>query len=149
MSPHIPGYTQLRRRPARYSSLTALLPALLLAGCAKSGPELAPVGGRVTLDGQPMLAARLVFQPEANGSPSYGSTDRDGRYELGYKRGQKGAKIGWHTVRITSDLPRAAGGKISPSQVLPARYNEQSELRREVKSDDENRFDFKLTSEAE
>jgi hypothetical protein len=33
------------------------------------------------------------------------------------------------------------------ASVLPARYNSQSELREEVKSDEENRFDFELSSE--
>jgi len=125
-----------------------LLPAILLAGCGRSGPELAPVSGRVTLDGQPMFGARLVFQPEASGSPSYGSTDRDGRYELGYKRGQKGALIGWHTVRIESatELTGSDGKTIVRPKPLPPRYNTRSELRREVKPDEDNRFDFQLTS---
>jgi hypothetical protein len=117
--------------------------ALLLAGCGESGPELGPVSGRVTLDGRPVMAARLVFQPEGSGSPSYGSTDRDGRYELGYKRGQKGALAGAHMVRITSDLS-AAGGEPPPD--IPPRYNTESTLRREVKPGVENRFDFELSS---
>jgi hypothetical protein len=112
MSPQIRGYTQAWRTPVRYASLT--------------------------LDGQPIVGARLRFQPEAvGGSPSYGSTAPDGRYELGYKRGQKGALIGWHAVRIESGADLA----------LPARYNVQSELRREVKPDEENEFNFELTSD--
>ncbi len=149
MSPQIRGYTQSWRTPARYASLSGMLTALLLVGCAKSGSELALVSGRVTLDGQPIVGARLRFQPEANGgSPSYGSTDRDGRYELGYKRGQKGALIGWHAVRIESgaNLPGAAS-KNSPPRVLPARFHVQSELRRAVKADENNEFNFELTSD--
>ena len=120
----------------------------MLAGCDRSGPELAPVSGRVTLDGQPISGARLTFQPEGRGSPSSGSTDRDGRYELGYKRGVKGAMIGSHLVRIQLDT-EASGPNGTTNQrpkSLPARYNTKSELRREIKPDENNVFDFELSS---
>ncbi len=67
-----------------------LVPLVLLAGCSQSGHELAPVNGRITLDGQPVVSAMVMFQPESKGSPSYGSTDQDGRYQLGYSRTQQG-----------------------------------------------------------
>ena len=90
MSPQIPAYTHSWRTLARFASFSGMLTALLIVGCGKSGSELAPVSGRVTLDGQPIVGARLRFQPEASGgSPSYGSTDQDGRFVLGYKRGQE------------------------------------------------------------
>lgn len=137
-------------RQTRYWTIWVIVPLAMLAGCGGSGLELAPVSGRVMLDGQPILGARLVFQPEASGSPSYGSTDRDGRYELGYKRGQKGALIGWHTVRIESatELTKPDGKTIWRPKPLPARYNVQSDLRRDVKADEDNNFDFDLKSEA-
>jgi hypothetical protein len=122
--------------------------AILLAGCGKSGVDLAPVSGLVTLDGEPLAGARLRFQPEAaGGSPSYGSTDQEGRYELSFKRGQKGALIGWHTVRVEASVePAEAEGKASlRPQKLPARYNDRSELREEVKADEDNEIDFALT----
>ena len=149
MSPQVRGYAQSWKTPARYASLSGMLTALLLVGCAKSGSELALVSGRVTLDAQPIVGARLRFQPEASGgSPSYGSTDRDGRYELGYKRDQKGALIGWHAIRIELGADRAgAGSKNSPPRVLPARYNVKTELRRAVKADENNEFNFELTSD--
>jgi hypothetical protein len=127
----------------------AALSLLAALGCGKSGRELAPVTGRVTLDGQPMPGARIRFEPEANGgSPSYGTTDQEGWYELGYKRGVEGALIGWHTVRIEPGAePAGPDGKTSTRpKPLPSRYNTQSELRREIK-DEENQIDFELTSE--
>ena len=118
----------------------------VFGGCGTTGPELVPVSGRVTLDGQPLPGARIMFQPEATGSPSYGSTDRDGRYELGYKRGVQGAMIGWHIVRIQLDAPgQAANGKSNRRpKSLPARYNTKSELRVEVKPGTQNDLDFDL-----
>jgi hypothetical protein len=82
-----------------------------------------------------------MFQPEqGKGSPSYGTADADGQYELGFKRGVAGALPGWHRVRI--DAPTDGSG---PKR-LPVRYSEQSELRGEVKADGENVFDFNLES---
>jgi hypothetical protein len=85
--------------------------------------------------------ADLVFQPEDSKRPSSGRTDADGRYQLMHKRGVDGALVGEHTVLIT----------VSPELVrnpppIPPRYNTQSELRRVVKANQENVFDFELTS---
>ena len=64
------------------------------AGCGKSGPELAPVSGRVSVDGQTMENVNVTFQPDEMRPASYGRTDADGHYELGYKRGVQGACLG-------------------------------------------------------
>ena len=121
--------------------------ATLLSGCGGSGPEVAPVSGRVTLDGAPMAGSRIKFQPEAGGgSPSYGTADQDGRYVLGYKRGQPGALIGSHTVSIERGA-RDDADKSKP-QPLPARYNTASELRKEVKAGEDNVIDLELTTDA-
>lgn len=117
-----------------------LLALCVAGGCGKGGPVLAPVSGCVTLDGNPLAEADIEFQPDGMLPPSVAHTDADGRYELLYKRGVAGARVGQHTVRIT----------ISPAVVknpptIPARYNRQSELHREVKSGN-NSFDFELNS---
>jgi hypothetical protein len=110
------------------------------AGCGKTGPELAPVTGRITLDGEPLEKADIVFQPDGSKPPSSGRADAEGRYQLAYKRGVMGGTIGSNTVRIT----------ISPDLVanpptIPARYNTESELTKEVKSG-ENEFNFDLST---
>jgi predicted small lipoprotein YifL len=112
-----------------------------LAGCGKSGPELAPVSGRVTVDGQSMENVDVTFQPDEMRPASYGRTDADGHYELGYKRGVQGALLGQHTVRITVERSLVP----NPPHIA-ARFNSQSELRREVKAG-QNEFDFDVTTE--
>jgi predicted small lipoprotein YifL len=107
-----------------------------IAGCGQSGPELAPVSGRVTVDGQPMENVDVTFQPDEMRPASYARTDADGHYELGYKRGVQGALLGQHTVRI----------KAERSPQIAAKFNSQSELRREVKAG-QNEFDFDVTTE--
>lgn len=120
------------------------IPLLLaiFAGCGQSGPEVAPVSGRVTLDGRPLPSADVSFQPDGAQRASSGRTDADGRYHLMFKRGQPGALAGEHTVRIS--ISREL---VSNPPHIPARYDTQSELRREVKAGEENVFDFDLTTE--
>jgi hypothetical protein len=115
---------------------------LVVLGCGKGGPDVAPVKGRVTLDGQPLEMADIVFQPNDGGSPSTSRTDTDGTYELLYKRGVVGARTGEHTVRIgfTSALVK------NPPNI-PAEYNTASKLRADVKRGD-NEFNFALKSDA-
>jgi hypothetical protein len=118
-----------------------LLLSALAAGCAQDGPEVAPVTGRVTLDGQPLESIDVVFQPEDMKRPGIGLTNADGRYELVYTKGVAGARLGPHVVRISFN-PNLV--KNAPN--VPERYNKQSELRAEVKPGD-NVFNFELTSE--
>jgi hypothetical protein len=57
--------------------------------------------------------------------------------------------IGWHVVRIQLDAPGpASNGKTNQRpKSLPVRYNTKSELRVEVK-DEQNELDFDLASGA-
>jgi hypothetical protein len=123
----------------RCTIVVALL--VLIAGCAKSGPQIAPVHGRVTLEGQPLAGADIRFQPDGPERPSVGRTDSDGRYDLMFKRGQPGAVIGQHTVRIW-----VSPEVVNKPPIIAARFDTKSELRREVLSGD-NEFDFDVTTE--
>jgi hypothetical protein len=114
---------------------------IALAGCGKGGPQIAPVRGRVTLDGNPLANADVLFQPDGSQRPSSGRTAADGHYELMYKRGQPGAMVGQHTVRIwvSPEVVR------NPPVIAP-RFDSKSELRREVKAG-ENEFNFDVTTD--
>ena len=61
-----------------------------LAGCGETACGIAgivaTVTGTVTLDGQPLAAAMVRFQPASGGAPSAGTTDSSGRYELRHTR---------------------------------------------------------------
>jgi len=127
----------------RYSSIFPILLLVMLPGCGGGGPQVAPVSGTVTLDGQPFPNAEVMFVPVDGGRPSTARTVDGGRYELLFKRGQNGAIVGPHTVRIwvSHEVVR------NPPKIA-ARYDSQSELRREVKAGEDNVFDFDLKSEA-
>ncbi|WP_437206289.1 carboxypeptidase regulatory-like domain-containing protein [Planctomicrobium sp. SH664] len=119
---------------------------LLMAGCSQQEFQLGDVGGTVTYDGQPLVGASVVFQPEGEiGTISTDVTNSEGQYHLSFNRHEKGAIVGNHSVSIivwpSDDQPTAARIKV------PARYNTRTELFREVKPGS-NRFDFELTSAA-
>jgi len=118
---------------------------LVLAGCGGVGdlPELSDVTGYVQLDGQPVAAAQVTFQPEG-GRPSTGFTDKDGYYELSYSRGETGAKVGRHTVQISTFVAPDEEQAGAPERI-PARFNMKSELIREVAAED-NDISFDLTT---
>jgi hypothetical protein len=122
-------------------SFSSLILMALLIGCGKSNADIAPVSGLVTLDGRPLEFAIVTFQPEGK-SPGAGRTDSNGHYELLYKRGVMGAPVGPNRVTILLDVDLA-----KKPQILPAHYNTQTELQREVKPGP-NVFDFDLKTEA-
>jgi hypothetical protein len=76
------------------------LAGVLLSGC-DSGPRLAPVQGRVTYDGKPVTAGKIMFYPE-HGRPSLGSIAENGTYTLTNNVSGDGALIGEHKVTIES-----------------------------------------------
>jgi hypothetical protein len=87
--------------------------------------------------------ADVTFQPDGAQRASIGRTDLDGRYELAYKRGQPGAIVGPHTVRISvsSELVR------KPPKIA-AEFDTRSKLRAVVEAGKQNEFDFDVKIES-
>jgi hypothetical protein len=123
-----------------------LVLALFVAGCGGGGPDLGQVTGTVTLDGTPLADAEVQFQP-SEGAPSNGTTDGSGHYELKFTRDKKGALLGTHTVQIFASTyaEDEDGNEFELPQKVPARYNTESELTRNVEAGN-NTFDFSLTT---
>ncbi|MES2793463.1 MAG: carboxypeptidase regulatory-like domain-containing protein [Planctomycetota bacterium] len=108
-----------------------------LAGCSGRGdkPELGFVDGTIQLDGKPLADAVVFFSPEEGGRTSVGHTDSEGKYQLSYIGNDPGAKVGKHTIRITTsqeiDDPKT-GRTIHTREKVPDRYNAHSELTKEI-----------------
>lgn len=90
---------------------TLALVALLIAGCGGGADvELAPVEGTVTVGGSPAEGVEVEFQPTAEeASPSYGTTDAAGKYEMMFSEANDGVQPGEHNVTIT--VTQADGSK--------------------------------------
>lgn len=117
-----------------------------IVGCSNNPakyPETGAVSGTVTLDGEPLEGAAVSFIP-AEGRPSKGKTDAQGKYVLRYAGGIQGAMLGPCKVSITKTVADEATETMV--EMLPARYiGAESELTAEV-TDGQNTFDFALTS---
>ena len=95
--------------------LGALAPLLLFTlGCEPKydGPELVPVTGTVTRNGQPVAGASVVFTP-AEGLVALGTTDDQGKFSL-KTRAMDGAALGKHNVSVYKNTDAAA-----PAAALP------------------------------
>jgi hypothetical protein len=122
-----------------------LMATAFAAGCdskPKGMPELAPVSGTVTMDGQP-LANVLVVLRSQQGAVSMSVTDEHGRYQSKYLSRFAGAGLGKTAVEI-SGLPTSAEDP-TPSVTVPPQYNTQTKLTVDVQKGT-NTFDFPLTS---
>ena len=97
------------------------------------------------MDDAPLAGVRITFYPIGGGrTNSIAETNDQGEYALRYTSKAKGAIAGEYKVMI-SKTKKAPDGRTV--EVLPLRYNRQSELTAEVTSSGDNIFDFKLTSE--
>ena len=145
--------------------LTCALLLLALAGCPGGGagrdqPDLVPVGGTVTLDGEPLSGAIVTFLPVGT-TPGWGCTgltDASGRYEIMADAEHKGAPVGDFKVAITkwvmedgSDFQSAEG--LSPMEagaleLLPPKYSDEAEteLKATVPAGGSDSISFELTS---
>ena len=126
---------------------------LALTGCgsepAYQGPQRIPLSGKVTFDGVPMDGGTISFIAVGKGNPAGGPITA-GTYSVSE---EQGANAGSYRVEIRWLKPTGekvkdddTGGMIDVvKQVIPAKFNEQSELKADV-SADKKTFDFAISS---
>jgi hypothetical protein len=83
-------------------AITSFLCLSLLVGCGKPQLPLGHVRGRLTLDGEPIVKAKIWFEPVAGGRPSFGESDQYGYYSVRYNAKRKGALPGEHIVKVST-----------------------------------------------
>ena len=138
-------------------SLGLLLAVVVAAavGCGRQQLPAHPVGGRVTLDGKPLVDAQISFRP-AQGPEAFATLDGEGRYRLSTRSAGDGAVAGTHAVTLSlvtvglSLEPGVAPKLLKPTpgaMPVPEKYlrAETSGLEATVVPG-ENTFDFELTS---
>ena len=77
------------------------LSALAIAGCGDGRPQRVPVSGQVRIDGQPLHSGGIRFFP-ADGRPSTGTIDSEGRFFLSTFDSNDGCTLGNHHVAVIS-----------------------------------------------
>src|SRR3954466_2152102 len=91
-----------------------LMVVIACGGCNRNSVDIAPVRGKVTVDGKPLAKAKIRFAPTAKGNtepgkPAWGDVQTDGTYRLTTHKTGDGAVVGEHWVTILNpdeDLPQ-------------------------------------------
>jgi hypothetical protein len=126
---------------------------MLLSGCTGGGPQIVPIEGTVTHNGQPVPNVRIYFVP-TDGRPSWAISDQNGHFALDYDDQYDGAKVGSHSVWIIDESSNVdptvamSGGprpKRSPAikEIADKYSREKSTLKVEVTKADRN-YQLKL-----
>ncbi|WP_254506719.1 DUF4198 domain-containing protein [Anatilimnocola floriformis] len=101
----------------RISGIALALATLIVVGvlgCGSKGAPLAPVTGRVTLDGQPLAGATVCFMREGSPKWSFGQTDADGKFALTTIAENDGAYLGLNQVTVSQ--PAATSASTAPNR---------------------------------
>ena len=80
-----------------------LLAVVAVIGCGGGGddlPDVVPVSGKVTLNGEPLKGAAVTFI--GSGRPCYGATSDDGTYTIKDLNGREGCPVGKYKVSFPS-----------------------------------------------
>ena len=122
-----------------------------ITGCGTSLTD-STVTGVVTIDGAPAPeGVTVMFQPvKAGGSPSYGKTDAQGRYELRYNASAKGANSGDNLVSFGLEYMEDEDGvPFLPEPLkgvkIPAELQENSSLSKNVEPG-RNEIDLEIST---
>lgn len=126
--------------------VAVVLIATCQAGCGSGAPEgYARVSGRVFVDGSPAATGGIAFSPIDRMSPTSGGRIVDGEYSVVAPIGE--AAIAVRVPKVVGeqklyDSPDAPVQAIK-TEALPAKYNDATELKFDVKPGD-NTCDFDL-----
>jgi len=139
----------------RFAGMLVVALLLVTAGCGKNPHRLAPVSGKVTMDGKPLANALVAFLPDTKPgempSPtSRGETDTQGRYSLTTSENKPGAVVGVNKVRISTLKSKAGseseGGAVLARETVPEKYNARTTLTFTVPEEGSDQADFQLQS---
>jgi hypothetical protein len=106
--------------------------APFLSGCSDSSRGV--VSGTVSIDQQPVKSGSIAFFPVDEKSPTAGATISEGRFSCQVPLGVANVQIRVPKVVGQKKLYNTADSPVQPilHEVLPRKYNDQTELQMEV-----------------
>lgn len=116
----------------------------LLLGCG--GSSLTAISGVVSLDGQPLKEGLIHFVPADGKAPSQAAMIQEGKFRTQLYR--TNYKVDIHATKLVDTGAKldekGPGGGPTAVELLPARYNTQTELSLDVTAPtNDARFDLK------
>jgi predicted small lipoprotein YifL len=123
-----------------------------LAGCGNSGPQLAPVSGKATVNGKELPRGSISLRPDkAQGNTAivepYGDIDGDGNFSILTDK-KPGAPLGKYIVLVTATEPvDPKNASATPKSLIHSKYKdpERPVLRFEVvETPEAGRYDLSL-----
>jgi len=130
------------RRPSIFVLVLAIVASLAAPGCGRSGPELAPVSGKVTYNGKPVPRGTITFSTDdPKGRNATGVIGPNGTYILQTEEPGDGAQLGEYRVSIAAHeddvvLDYVPAKPVLPKRLIPEKYEnpDTSDLKATVKS---------------
>jgi hypothetical protein len=121
-----------------YSLTLAAGGLLFLSGCG--GSALPSVTGTVTLDGQPLDGAQVVFGPDGpGGQVATAVTDSSGRFRMGTYKPEDGVRPGKYRVTITKTAealePTPYFGDVMAQKFAAKSEGERKDAGKQVRQD--------------
>lgn len=139
------------RQPASIFPLLMGVAALALGGCNADPRDRQEVTGEVKLNGRPVEEGIILFAPLGSQETGDGAQIVNGKYSIPR---EKGLSPGKYRVRIYAGDGRSGAGDASPDsphagtppgkERVPPKYNEKSEIIKEVTKGGANKFDFNI-----
>lgn len=143
-------WTVLRKTFRKTPVFWLIALALLMAGCSRRGDGRLALAGSVRLDGVAVERGTIAFTPvEGPMLTTAGAMILGGRYTVpaphGLLPGRYQVRVFWPQVEGAANLLEGRMGP-PPRERIPKRYNSESKLTVEVRSNTDNQFDFELAT---
>ncbi|QDT78231.1 hypothetical protein Mal35_16630 [Gimesia maris] len=119
----------------------------MVAGCG-GGPKkegLVTVYGTVTLDGEPLPFAQIMFKHDTDGT-AIGRTDGSGSYEMYYTFSQEGAFAGENVVYLSTKDMETDDGDVQKVELVPKQYREGNSTLKVTVTEDGAPYNIELKS---
>lgn len=124
--------------------VAALAVAVLASGCSKR--TKGTISGTVTVDGAAPKTGAITFYPSDGKAQTAGAQIRDGHYKAEVAPGMAKVEVRVPKVVGQKKLYDTPNSPVQPitAEVLPAKYNVESELKADIKlGENEQNFDLK------
>ncbi|WP_428305137.1 hypothetical protein [Lacipirellula sp.] len=142
-----------RKLTAHRLTIALAFLASTIVGCGAK-PEVVPVSGKVTYNGQPLPYGTVGFQPP-QGQPSGAAIQPDGTFKLSTFAEFDGAKPGSYKVKVSCYASQSPSERAKPrtgefstgASLIPEKYAfvDRSELTAEVPADGTDAIVLELT----